>query len=128
MRFNVNLYKIAISKTVIDHGIRTILCAFDNDMLKSEFQEFLLSFDKNIRVIFFEHRADVTPLQKGAIEMLSLSAATYLIGDKRSSFLQLSYWFGSCRPIVILISDTDLVTSSESKTSMVSSIECEPVC
>jgi diketogulonate reductase-like aldo/keto reductase len=109
MNFYVNLYKTAISEIVKDHKIRSIICAFDNDELKSHLHGFLSTLGDDIRVIYFEYNVGITPLQKAAIEMLALSTTTYLLGDKRSPFLQLTYWFGKCLPIVNLIPDSDVV-------------------
>ena len=108
-KYNESAYKSLITTAVLQHDIKSILIAYDNnELLSPAFSDFLASF--GLLVLTFEdwHRNSnrttttaLDPLEKAAIEMLSLSGTNYVIGDKFSSFLELVFWFGGCKQMVL---------------------------
>ena len=90
-----NAYFDAISSVINTTNAKSLLIAFDNHDLVSEYSVYLKSLP--LEVHYFPQTLLSDSLLKGVVEILSLSETNYLIGDSRSSFLEVVYWFGKCR-------------------------------
>ena len=103
--YNQTAYEEAMLAIIRQYGIRTIFMAYDNPaLLEPQFESFLISLKTTlqIQVMSFDSFDDkpISPLEKAAVEMLTLSRTTHLLGDARSTFLMAAYWFGECRQTV----------------------------
>ena len=98
--YNATAYKHKISYLIDYYQIKSVLIAFDNpEILALEYIEFLEAF--NIVIVTLDaNNAVQNHLQKAIVEMLALSKTDILLGDKKSSFMEMVFWFGGCNQIV----------------------------
>lgn len=99
--YSQSKYEKVITDIILSHSkhIKSLLIAFDNPDLVMSYKPFLDRLQ--VQVFYFSHAADVTPIEKGFIEILSLSKTNYLIGDSRSGFIRTIFWMGECRQYVL---------------------------
>ena len=105
--FNISIYINLIREVIIKHDIKSVFVSYDSASVEIAFQSFLTELTyENIQVLSYSgnlsgsQSQEVNALQKSAINMLILSNTNVLIGDARSTFVELIYWFGKCRQIV----------------------------
>lgn len=110
--FSATAYLDAMEDVVRVRGIRTIIVAYDNPArLEPQFESSMQGFEsQGIRVLLFDSidHLSVRPLKKAAVEMLVLAKTTHLLGNKGSTFLDATYWFGECRQTVHFVNTETL--------------------
>ena len=90
-----SVYMPQILDLIRNNGIKSLFIAYDNpELLKPIFEPHLSTL--GIPVLSLQEHS-VEPLVKAAVEVLSLSETTYLIGSNASSFVHLAYWLGRCK-------------------------------
>lgn len=52
-------------------------------------------------------RADVRAIQEGLIDLLLLSKTKHIIGTYKSTFTEMAWWFGECKPKIEIIVDPE---------------------
>jgi hypothetical protein len=78
--------------------IENILLSLDNYDVEPQYMEYLASFGKPVVVL--RKTDDINELQYAFIKMLTLSKCKYFIGNRISTFTELVFWFGECKPKV----------------------------
>jgi hypothetical protein len=110
LTYSQESYEEIISHIVLHNTgllrVESVLVAFDNPDLIYFYKPFLDALPAT--VIYFNHGVDITPIEKGFIELLALSKTTFLIGDSRSTFIRAVYWMGECRQRVFHPKNTSI--------------------
>jgi len=102
--FDIQNYIDIIRTAVERHHIRSIFLSYDSDYVKYSMQPFLRQLEER-GIMILEYDGDGGSTKENdfvdsAINMLVLSNTNVLIGDKRSTFMEIAYWFGECRQVV----------------------------
>jgi hypothetical protein len=95
--FNINDYKKAIDKVIINKNINSIFISYDNHKVEPQFLEYL----KDYNIITYNKPDHITQLQYAVIKMLLLSKCNYFICNRISTFSELVFWFSGCKQEVI---------------------------
>lgn len=112
LMYSARAYMVEIERVVKEHGIRSLIVAYDNPgLLEQQFAVFIDRLEKatSVQVLRFDNTVTLNerPLKKAAVEMLVLSQTTHLIGNRGSTFLDATYWFGECNPIVHFVNTAE---------------------
>ena len=79
------------------HKIKTVVLAFDDDQLKASMLNYLQAIGDSVSLLYPSDYAEshkLSHLEKAAVEVLSLSKTSFLLGLKNSSFVELAYYLG----------------------------------
>jgi hypothetical protein len=96
--YSAAVYKEAIQKALTPE-ITHVALSVDNDAHTAEYLEFLKDFP--VTVVLLDKRPEQNDLQHVAVKMLALSRCATVIGSRMSTFTELVFWFGMCRPKMI---------------------------
>ena len=89
-------YRMKIKELLDRYPIETIVLSIDNMTFLSPYLEFLS--DRNVVILDKSDR--VNEIQHALIKALVLSHSSYFIGNRISTFTELVFWFGKCKPMV----------------------------
>ena len=97
--YNFETYQKTIEHVMTQNpDIENILLSLDNYDVEPQYMEYLASFGKPVVVL--RKTDDINELQYAFIKMLTLSKCKYFIGNRISTFTELVFWFGECKPKV----------------------------
>jgi hypothetical protein len=96
--YSSEVYKQEIRRRLTS-DITHVLLSVDNDHCVGEYLEFLKEFP--VTVVTIPRRPDQNELQHAFVKMLALSKCATVIGSRISTFTELVFWFGECRPTII---------------------------
>lgn len=88
-----------------DPQIKFFLCTDSKEMedkMENEFPKKIIKFPKKS----FE-RTDVRATQEGLIDLLLLSKTKQILGTYQSTFTEMAWWFGDCKPKMEIIIDKE---------------------
>jgi len=95
-------YKKKIMDIVAKHPeINQLVFSFDNHSVVNEYVE--LCAELNIGYVILDKTEDINAIQYAIIKALALSHCTYFIGNRISTFSELVFWFGKCKPVVYTV-------------------------
>jgi len=81
--------------------INQLVLSFDNHSVVNEYVE--LCAELNIGYVILDKTEDINAIQYAMIKALALSHCTYFIGNRMSTFSELVFWFGKCKPVVYTV-------------------------
>jgi len=98
--YSADVYKDAIRKQ-ITNNISHVVLSVDTLDIANEYVSFLSQFP--VSVILLQKFHDQNETQFAFVKMLVLSKCAVFIGNRMSTFSELVFWFGDCKPKVIAL-------------------------
>ena len=80
--------------------IQTIVLSVDNTDALGEYIAYLSAHYPTRRILFLGHLPHLNDIQYALCKALTLSACSDVIGNRISTFTELIFWFGRCRPTI----------------------------
>lgn len=96
--YSAAVYKEAIARELTP-AISHVVLSVDNDAHLDEYLAFLKAFPVTVHVL--AHREGQNELQHAFVKALTLSACAVVIGSRMSTFTELVFWFGGCKPRIV---------------------------
>lgn len=96
--YSADVYKDAICKEMTKN-ISHVILSVDTPIVANEYVSFLSQFP--VSVILLQRSADQNETQFAFVKMLILSKCAVFIGNRISTFSELVFWFGDCKPKVV---------------------------
>lgn len=96
--YSADDYKNAIRSAIVP-GIRHVILSVDTPEIEQEYIDFLATFPVSITLLRKESYQNET--QHAFVKMLVLSKCTTVVGSLISTFTELVFWFGDCKPKII---------------------------
>lgn len=96
--YSAAVYKEAIQKALTPE-ITHVALSVDNAAHAAEYLEFLAQFPVTVHLL--QKRPDQNETQSAFVKMLTLASCATVIGSRMSTFTELVFWFGMCRPKMI---------------------------
>ena len=81
-------------------GIRTIVLSVDHEDAVGEYMAYLTKTYPMCSYVVLQHPTHLNPIQYAMTKVLTLAECTYFIGNRISTFTELVFWFGHCKPKV----------------------------
>ena len=72
------------------------------DMMEKEFKNRIIKYPKSNF-----SRTDVKATQEGLIDLILLSKTKHILGTYRSTFTEVAWWLGDCKPKMEIIIDSE---------------------
>lgn len=94
-RYSFNTYAEAIREE-LHSDITHVVLSLDNINYANEYLKFISSYP--VSVILLKHPTDQNDTQYSFVKMLVLSKCNTIIANKVSTFTDLVFWFGDCKP------------------------------
>lgn len=99
--YSFEVYRDAIAKVMAAHQeIRTIVISVDNSAVWGQYAANLSATYPRCAFVFLQRPDDLNPIQYAVCKALTLARCTHFIGNRISTFSELVYWFGECKPMV----------------------------
>jgi hypothetical protein len=96
--YSAEVYKQSIRQHLTPLTTHVVL-SVDNEAVTTEYLDFLKEFP--VSVVLLTRRSDQNELQHVFVKMLTLSKCATVIGSRMSTFTELVFWFGECRPTIV---------------------------
>jgi hypothetical protein len=96
--YSADVYKDAIRKE-ITNGISHVVLSVDTPDVANEYVSFISQFP--VSVILLKRSPEQNETQFAFVKMLVLSKCAVFIGNRISTFSELVFWFGDCKPKVV---------------------------
>jgi hypothetical protein len=80
--------------------IRTLVVSVDNPSVIGQYMTELTATYPRCAFVVLQKPAELNPIQYAVCKALTLAKCTHFIGNRISTFSELVYWFGECKPIV----------------------------
>lgn len=95
------VYKETIARAVADHPeIQTFVLSLDREEYLAEYVRYLSTTYPSRSLVILSPLPHLAPIQYAVTKAFTLARCSYFIGNRISTFSELVYWFGRCRPIV----------------------------
>lgn len=95
-------YRDKILQIIQEHReVSTIVLSIDNQTFLEPYLHLFEETEK--RVIILDRLKHWNPIQYAIIKVLVLSKCLYVIGNRISTFTELVFWFGKCRPQIYTV-------------------------
>lgn len=95
-------YRDKILQIIQEHReVSTIVLSIDNQSFLEPYLHLFEETEK--RVIILDRLKHWNPIQYAIIKVLVLSKCLYVIGNRISTFTELVFWFGKCRPQIYTV-------------------------
>jgi hypothetical protein len=95
-------YRDKILQIIQEHReVSTIILSIDNQTFLEPYLHLFEETEK--RVIILDRLKHWNPIQYAMIKVLVLSKCLYVIGNRISTFTELVFWFGKCRPQIYTV-------------------------
>lgn len=102
--YSFEVYRTKIADVMSAHPeIRTVVVSVDNAAVWGQYAAELSAAYPRCAFVFLQRPAELNPIQYAVCKALTLARCTYFIGNRISTFSELVYWFGECRPVVYTV-------------------------
>lgn len=99
--YSFEVYRNRIAGVMRDHPeIQTIVVSVDNPSVLGQYMSELATAYPRCSFVVLQKPAELNPIQYAVTKALTLAKCTHFIGNRISTFSELVYWFGECKPIV----------------------------
>jgi len=93
------LYLQTMDRVIQEHpGITTLSLSIDNHEYIKPYEEWCE--ERGVTCHVLEKRDEITTIQYALIKALTLSRCPYVIANRISTFSELIFWFGECKPLM----------------------------
>ena len=99
--YQPDVYFSAIRRAIQEHPeIEVVVLSVDCPDVVTEYIAHLSTHYPSRSVVSLSHLPHLNAIQYAMTKALTLARCAYLIGNRISTFTELAYWFGRCRPVV----------------------------
>lgn len=98
--YDPETYKNAITTSITPETTHVLL-SVDNPSYSAEYVSFLSKFP--VKVVLLTQSPDQNNTQFAFVKMLALSKCAAVVGNRISTFTELIFWFGDCKPKVTTV-------------------------
>lgn len=102
--YSAEVYREKMAEVIRLHpDIRTFVVSVDHEDVVGEYMTYLTKTYPTCSFIVLQHPSSLNPIQYAIVKALTLAECTYFIGNRMSTFTELVFWFGKCRPKVYTV-------------------------
>jgi hypothetical protein len=102
--YSTEVYFKRINQVMTEHPeIQTIVLSVDNPAVIGEYLTEISAKYPHCAFIVLQKPAELNAIQYAVTKALTLARSTYFIGNRMSTFSELVYWFGECKPVVYTV-------------------------
>lgn len=99
--YSMDVYRDRIAEVMRDHPeIRTIVLSVDNSEVWGQYASELSATYPRCAFVLLQKPTDLNAIQYAICKVLTLARCTHFIGNRMSTFSELVFWFGECKPVV----------------------------
>lgn len=102
--YSFEVYRTTIDKVMTEHPeIQTLVISVDNVAVLGDYLKEISAAYPCCSLVILQKPADLNAIQYAVTKALTLAKCTYFIGNRISTFSELVYWFGECKPVVYTV-------------------------
>lgn len=99
--YSFEVYRDRIAEVMSAHPeIQTLVVSVDNSAVWGQYAAELSAAYPRCAFVLLQRPDDLNPIQYAVCKALTLARCTHFIGNRISTFSELVYWFGECKPVV----------------------------
>jgi hypothetical protein len=99
--YEMEVYQKEIDRVIQEHPeVETFVLSVDRIDCVMDYIRYLSTTYPSRSLVWLSPLPHLLPIQYAISKALTLSHCTYFIGNRISTFSELVYWFGRCRPVV----------------------------
>jgi hypothetical protein len=99
--YSFEVYQQTIARVIEEHPeIQTFVLSVDQPNYMPEYVTYLSKTYPSRSLVILSHLPHLNGIQYAITKAFTLSRCSYFIGNRISTFSELVYWFGRCKPIV----------------------------
>ena len=99
--YSPQVYKETIARVLQEHPeIQTVVLSVDREEHVAEYMMYLSMSYPSLSLVLLSSLPHLNPIQYAVTKAFTLARCDYVIGNRISTFTELVYWFGRCRPVV----------------------------